>query len=48
MARPLSSFALPRSTLSTLARAGYETLQDISTVSPETLAQGLVFTQGRF
>jgi RAD51-like protein 2 len=43
MARPLSSLALPRSTLSTLTRAGYETLQDISTVSPETLAQGLCF-----
>jgi RAD51-like protein 2 len=39
-ARPLSSFPLPHSTLSALTRAGYDTTHDISSCTPEKLAEG--------
>ncbi|KAF8066029.1 hypothetical protein FPV67DRAFT_132128 [Lyophyllum atratum] len=39
--RPLSSLSLPASTLSRLIRAGYTTVQDLQTLSADTLAQDL-------
>ncbi|KII87852.1 hypothetical protein PLICRDRAFT_112094 [Plicaturopsis crispa FD-325 SS-3] len=39
--RPISSLSLPKSTLSALTRAGYETTSDISATSAEMLAKDL-------
>ncbi|KZT01214.1 uncharacterized protein LAESUDRAFT_664388 [Laetiporus sulphureus 93-53] len=39
--RPLSSLSLPFPTLSALTRGGYETVEDISTLTPETLSKDL-------
>lgn len=39
--RPLSTLSLPPATLSVLARGGYETVQDLSTLTPECLAKDL-------
>ncbi|KAK7044842.1 Rad51 domain-containing protein [Favolaschia claudopus] len=39
--RPLSSLAIPPSTLSALIRAGYETVQDLDTSNAEKLAKDL-------
>lgn len=38
--RPLSTLPLAQTILSTLARGGYETEQDLSTLTPETLSKG--------
>jgi hypothetical protein len=39
-ARPLSSLAIPASTLSALMRAGYETVQDLDSSNVEQLSSG--------
>jgi RAD51-like protein 2 len=39
--RLLSTFPLPKTTLSALTRAGYETLHDISSITPEELAKDI-------
>ncbi|KAI0934991.1 hypothetical protein AcV7_003910 [Taiwanofungus camphoratus] len=39
--RPLSTLPLAQTILSTLARGGYETEQDLSTLTPETLSKDL-------
>ncbi|KAJ8464075.1 hypothetical protein ONZ51_g9841 [Trametes cubensis] len=42
--RPLSTLSLPAPTLSALASAGYETVQDLANATPEQLSKGLIFT----
>ena len=38
--KPISTLALPRSTLLALSQAGYETTDELASASPESLAKG--------
>ncbi len=44
----LSALPLPPSMLSSLTKAGYETLQDVQNISPEDLSEGLFMGDSPF
>lgn len=43
--KPISTLAIPRSTLFALSQAGYETTDELASSTPESLARGNLFSR---